>query len=85
MPGVRRRSGPQGRAHGLGDELALLTVHGMLHLLGYDHGEPEQEREMFGLQTRCSRSGSRPGTRPPRGRLSAATPRLLGTVGLEDS
>lgn len=45
---------PQARkaGHGLADELHLLTVHGVLHLLGYDHGEPEQEREMFGLQTR---------------------------------
>lgn len=31
-------------------ELALLTVHGVLHLLGYDHAEPEEEREMFALQ-----------------------------------
>jgi probable rRNA maturation factor len=36
--------------HGLGDELALLTVHGVLHLLGYDHMEPDEEKEMFGLQ-----------------------------------
>ncbi|MGI8992750.1 MAG: rRNA maturation RNase YbeY, partial [Nocardioidaceae bacterium] len=36
----------------LDDELALLTIHGILHLLGYDHAEPEEEREMFGLQTR---------------------------------
>lgn len=45
---------PQARAagHALADELHLLTVHGVLHLLGYDHGEPEQEREMFGLQSR---------------------------------
>jgi len=34
------------------DELALLTIHGILHLLGYDHAEPDEEREMFGLQTR---------------------------------
>ena len=34
------------------DELHLLTIHGILHLLGYDHAEPEEEREMFGLQAR---------------------------------
>lgn len=38
--------------HSLGHELALLTVHGVLHLLGYDHAEPEEEREMFALQNR---------------------------------
>lgn len=38
--------------HSTADELALLTVHGTLHLLGYDHAEPEEEREMFGLQGR---------------------------------
>ena len=38
--------------HGLLDELHLLTVHGVLHLLGYDHAEPEEEREMFALQNR---------------------------------
>ncbi len=38
--------------HSTGDELALLTVHGALHLLGYDHAEPEEEREMFALQGR---------------------------------
>jgi len=32
------------------DELILLTTHGLLHLLGFDHAEPEDEREMFGLQ-----------------------------------
>ncbi|OOK80288.1 putative rRNA maturation factor YbeY [Mycobacterium kansasii] len=38
--------------HSLGHELALLTIHGVLHLLGYDHGEPDEEREMFALQER---------------------------------
>ncbi|MFS8478563.1 MAG: rRNA maturation RNase YbeY [Micromonosporaceae bacterium] len=38
--------------HSTADELHLLTVHGVLHLLGYDHAEPEEEREMFGLQDR---------------------------------
>jgi probable rRNA maturation factor len=36
--------------HSLGHELALLTIHGVLHLLGYDHAEPEEEKEMFALQ-----------------------------------
>jgi probable rRNA maturation factor len=38
--------------HAVQDELDLLTVHGILHLLGYDHGEPDDHREMFGLQAR---------------------------------
>ena len=36
--------------HELEHELALLTVHGVLHLLGYDHAEPDEEKEMFALQ-----------------------------------
>lgn len=36
--------------HSTLDELILLTTHGLLHLLGFDHAEPEEEREMFGLQ-----------------------------------
>ena len=36
--------------HSTEDELALLCTHGVLHLLGYDHGEPEDHAEMFGLQ-----------------------------------
>ena len=38
--------------HGLDDELALLLTHGILHLIGYDHAEPEEHAEMFGLQAR---------------------------------
>jgi probable rRNA maturation factor len=36
--------------HSTLDELVLLTTHGLLHLLGYDHAEPDEKREMFGLQ-----------------------------------
>ncbi|MEY4436652.1 MAG: hypothetical protein RL100_116 [Actinomycetota bacterium] len=32
------------------NEILLLTTHGILHLLGFDHAEPEEEQEMFGLQ-----------------------------------
>lgn len=31
-------------------EILLLTTHGILHLLGFDHATVEEEREMFGLQ-----------------------------------
>jgi len=36
--------------HSTMDELVMLTTHGLLHLLGFDHAEPDDEREMFGLQ-----------------------------------
>ncbi len=36
--------------HATEEELLLLTAHGILHLLGFDHAEPEDEREMFELQ-----------------------------------
>lgn len=36
--------------HAAEEELLLLTTHGLLHLLGFDHAEPEQEAEMFELQ-----------------------------------
>jgi probable rRNA maturation factor len=48
-PAVAVRQG-EAAGHGTEAELELLTVHGILHLLGYDHAEPEEHREMFGLQ-----------------------------------
>lgn len=36
--------------HSTEEEMLLLTTHGILHLLGYDHAEPEEEKEMFALQ-----------------------------------
>lgn len=50
-PAVAERQG-EAAGHGLLAELELLTTHGILHLLGYDHAEPEEHTEMFGLQAR---------------------------------
>ncbi|CAB4545284.1 COG0319 Predicted metal-dependent hydrolase [actinobacterium SCGC AAA044-D11] len=40
----------QAVSHSLADEIYLLTVHGVLHLLGFDHAEPEEHKVMFALQ-----------------------------------
>lgn len=37
-------------SHSTADELYLLCTHGILHLLGFDHADPADEKEMFGLQ-----------------------------------
>jgi probable rRNA maturation factor len=34
----------------VGAELDMLCTHGILHLLGYDHAEPDERAAMFGLQ-----------------------------------
>ncbi len=34
------------------DEMDYLLIHGLLHLLGYDHAEPQEKAEMFGLNDR---------------------------------
>ncbi|MDO5747064.1 MAG: rRNA maturation RNase YbeY [Actinomycetaceae bacterium] len=36
--------------HSSVEEMLLLCTHGILHLLGYDHAEPDEEKEMFALQ-----------------------------------
>lgn len=45
--------------HDIEAELQLLCTHGVLHLLGYDHADPAQEREMFDLQARLLADWSR--------------------------
>jgi probable rRNA maturation factor len=53
-------------------ELELLCVHGVLHLLGYDHADPEEEAEMFRLQGelltawRAGAAGGEAGSAPRR-------------------
>lgn len=47
-------------------EVALLAVHGLLHLLGWDHATPPEEREMTRLTLACL---ARSGLEPAAGRL----------------
>jgi probable rRNA maturation factor len=48
-PAVASRQAKEA-GHSVKAELELLCTHGILHLLGYDHAEPEEHKEMFGLQ-----------------------------------
>lgn len=48
-PQVAQRQA-EAAGHSFRDEMGVLVTHGILHLLGYDHAEPEEERLMFGLQ-----------------------------------
>jgi probable rRNA maturation factor len=52
-------------------EAALLAVHGLLHLLGWDHATPSEEQEMTRLTLACL---ARSGLSPASGRLSFPSP-----------
>lgn len=41
----------QEAGHSTHDELQFLTVHGVLHLLGYDHMTPDEQAEMWAMQS----------------------------------
>ncbi len=72
--------------HSLDDELHLLTVHGVLHLLGYDHAEPADEREMFRLQNELLDTWRDLRSAQARSaRLAAVDAAVLDAVGLADS
>jgi probable rRNA maturation factor len=45
---ARRQADEHGQS--LDDEVEMLLVHGLLHLLGYDHAQPEEGRRMFARQ-----------------------------------
>lgn len=71
--------------HRLIDELHLLTVHGVLHLLGYDHAEAEEEREMFALQKQILLEYTEAAVEADRrSKQRTADDRLLGVVGLDE-
>jgi len=48
LPFTRQQAAGLGRP--LADELRLLAVHGTLHLVGYDHAEPDEEAAMWAKQ-----------------------------------
>ena len=50
VPRARRQAKEAG--HPVSAEVRLLAVHGFLHLLGYDHAEPEEEARMTALTNR---------------------------------
>lgn len=56
-------AGASGHAGDTASELALLVVHGTLHLLGHDHAEPEERSRMWSAEQRLLREhwGSIPG------------------------
>jgi probable rRNA maturation factor len=48
MPAVKRQAAAVG--HHMDDELKLLVIHAILHLMGYDHANADEKKEMFDLQ-----------------------------------
>lgn len=46
----RARAQAKAGGHAVTAELQLLTVHGVLHLLGHDHGRPKEKARMWAAQ-----------------------------------
>ncbi len=49
FPTAERQAAAAG--HSIADELSLLAVHGVLHLLGYDHASADEEADMWARQS----------------------------------
>jgi probable rRNA maturation factor len=73
---ARAQAGEAG--HETQDEIDLLCTHGILHLLGFDHAEPEEHAKMFGLQDRLLASWRAARAETPGGRAPAGQGRPEG-------
>jgi len=65
------------RRRPLFDEVRMLLAHGLLHLLGYDHGTAPEKKKMGSLTRRLVRAGktgpsARPRSKTPANRLQTA-------------
>jgi probable rRNA maturation factor len=47
---VVAQSQAQAQGHSTDHEIYILATHGLLHILGYDHADKEEEKRMFALQ-----------------------------------
>lgn len=63
VPYATRQASTEG--HTLAAELQLLTVHGVLHLLGYDHMSPDEKAVMWAVQAEILQNLEAELTRPP--------------------
>ncbi len=64
-PTATRQAAAMG--HTATDEILLLTVHGCLHLLGYDHHTPAEKRRMWEVQTKILRRNNLAYVKPTEG------------------
>ena len=44
--------------HSVEDEIYILVTHGLLHILGYNHADPDEEKVMFALQEKIVKEWS---------------------------
>ncbi|MBI4199848.1 MAG: rRNA maturation RNase YbeY [Chloroflexi bacterium] len=66
-PQCVRQAKAQG--HSVRQELALLVVHGVLHLLGHDHASPEEEQGMRALENSALQAVEREAASRPKARM----------------
>jgi probable rRNA maturation factor len=56
-PAVAAQQAPDA-GHSVEHEIYILATHGLLHILGYDHADPDEEKVMFALQEKIVKEWS---------------------------